>query len=47
MGQIRRGKSWPGPPEKKAGTARVESGMDNPPLRSAPNPNFKDMDKYF
>ena len=26
---------------------RVESGMDNPPLRSALNPNFKDMDKCF
>ena len=26
---------------------RGESGMDNPPLRSDPNPNFKDMDKCF
>jgi hypothetical protein len=26
---------------------RGESGMDNPPLRSAPNPNLKDMKKCF
>jgi hypothetical protein len=26
---------------------RGESGMDNPWLQSAPNPNFKDMKKYF
>ena len=28
-------------------TVRVESGMDNSSLRSAPNLNFKDMDKCF
>jgi hypothetical protein len=26
---------------------RVESGMDNPPLQSILNPNFKNMNKYF
>jgi hypothetical protein len=28
-----------------AGDSRGESGVDNPPLRSKPNPNFKDMEK--
>jgi len=26
--------------------SRVESGMDNYPLRSAPNPNFKDINVF-